>query len=107
MINVNLVVERENQRRRGETAGRIAFFVAVGAFVAAMVVASLQQSRLRATRASIAATQTSIANLQEEKDRIDVVQRQLGYVRQLRKIKEQRKNAARGGPLDRAVWTPA
>lgn len=83
MININLISERENQRLRGETAGRIAFFVAVAAFVATMVVASLQQSKLRMTRAALASTRAEIGKLEEEKARIDVVQKQLDSKRPL------------------------
>ncbi len=83
MININLISERENQRLRGENAGRIAFFVAVLAFVATMVVASLQQSRLRATRSALANTRVQISKLQEEKARIDVIQKQLDNKRPL------------------------
>ncbi len=83
MININLISERENQRRRGETAGRVAFFVAVTAFVATMACASFQQSRLRANRAALATTRADIGKLQEEKARIDVVQKQLDNKRPL------------------------
>jgi Tfp pilus assembly protein PilN len=83
LINVNLISERETQRRKGETAGRIAFFIAVVTFIAAMVVASLQQSRLRATRTSIAAMRVEMGKLQDQKARIDVVQRQLDNKRPL------------------------
>jgi hypothetical protein len=83
LININLISERENQRIRGETAGRVAFFVAVAAFVATMVYASFQQSRLRATRAALASTRVEIGSLQEDKARIDVIQKQLDNKRPL------------------------
>jgi Tfp pilus assembly protein PilN len=83
LININLISERENQRKRGETAGRVAFFVAVAAFIGAMVVASLEQSRLRATRAALAATRVEISSFQEQKARVDVVQKQLDNKRPL------------------------
>ncbi len=83
LININLISERENQRKRGETVGRVAFFVAVAAFVGAMVVASWQQSRLRATRDRLDAIRGEIGQLQDEKARIDVVQRQLDSKRPL------------------------
>ncbi len=83
MINVNLIAERERARRLGETAGRLAFFLAVGAFIAAMGTFSWQQTRLRAMRASIASTQTAVSGLEQKKNDLDAVQRELDAKRPL------------------------
>lgn len=83
MLNVNLITERERARHVGEAAGRLAFFIAVAAFIAAMTSFTWQQTRLRALRASIAAAQSTVSKLGEQKNDIDAVQRQLDSQRPL------------------------
>jgi len=83
VINVNLIAERERARRVGETAGRLAFFVAVAAFIAAMITFTWQQTKLRALRAGIATTQSAVEGLARQKEDVDAVQRQLDSKRPL------------------------
>ncbi|MBM3497824.1 MAG: PilN domain-containing protein [Armatimonadetes bacterium] len=77
MINVNLIHERERLRRVGETAGRIAFFAAVAAFALTMVAITLQQTRVRGVRESIAVVRAESAQLQARKVEIDLLQGQI------------------------------
>jgi len=83
VLNVNLIAERERARRIGEAAGRLAFFVAVAAFIAAIVSFTWQQSRIRALRIGIAAAQSTVSKLEQQKNEIDVVQRQVDSKRPL------------------------
>ncbi len=83
MLNVNLIAERERAKRVGEAAGRFAFFLAVGAFIAAMVSFTWQQTRMRALRAGTASAQSAVSRLEQQKNEIDAVQRQLDNKRPL------------------------
>lgn len=77
MINVNLISERERVRRVGETAGRIAFFAAVGAFVLTMAAITLQQTRVRGLRDNTDVVRAEAARLQARKAEIDLLQGQI------------------------------
>jgi Tfp pilus assembly protein PilN len=83
LINVNLISEHERLRRIGETAGRIAFFVAVAVFVLTMVAITIQQTRLRGLQNSTNAVQGQIAQLQTRKGEIDGLQGQIDSKRPL------------------------
>jgi Tfp pilus assembly protein PilN len=83
VIDVNLVADRERARRLGELAGRIMFFVALAAFIAAMVTISWQQTKLRSLRLNIAAIRTDVEKLQAQKADVDAVQRRLDSQRPL------------------------
>jgi len=83
LINVNLISEQERLRRVGETAGRIAFFVAVAVFVLTMVAITIQQTRLRGLRNNTDAVQGRIAQLQARKGEIDLLQGQIDSKRPL------------------------
>jgi Tfp pilus assembly protein PilN len=83
LINVNLISEQERLRRMGETAGRIAFFVAVAVFILTMGAITLQQTRLRALRTGTSATQSQIAQLQGRKGEIDLLQGEIDSKRPL------------------------
>jgi len=77
LINVNLISERERVRRVGETAGRIAFFAAVGAFVLTMAAITLQQTRVRGLRDNTDVVRAEAARLQARKAEIDLLQGQI------------------------------
>ena len=83
MINVNLISEQDRLRRVGETAGRIAFFVAVAVFVLTMASITVQQTRIRGLRNSTEAIQGQIARLQARKSEIDSLQAQIDSKRPL------------------------
>ena len=83
MINVNLISEQERLRRVGETAGRIAFFVAVAVFVLTMAAITIQPTRLRGLRNNTDAVQGRIAQLQARKGEIDLLQGQIDSKRPL------------------------
>jgi len=83
LINVNLISEQERIRKVGETAGRIAFFVAVAVFVATMFAITIQQTRLRALRNTADTTEAQIAGLQSRKAEIDGLQQQIDAKRPL------------------------
>jgi Tfp pilus assembly protein PilN len=83
LINVNLISEQERLRRIGETAGRIAFFVAVAVFILTMGAITLQQTRLRALRSGTSATQSQITRLEGRKAEIDLLQGQIDSKRPL------------------------
>ena len=83
MINVNLISERERARVVGENAGRIAFFIAVVAFVLAIGVFTLQQSKLGRMKNQLRLAQTGIDDYAQKKGEIDGIQRQLDNKRPL------------------------
>jgi len=83
LINVNLISERERARLVGENAGRIAFFIAVVAFVLAMGVFTLQQSKLGRMKNQLRMAQTSIDDYAQKKNEIDSIQQQLDNKRPL------------------------
>jgi Tfp pilus assembly protein PilN len=83
LINVNLISEQDRLRRVGETAGRIAFFVAVGVFVLTMAAITVQQTRLRGLKSSTDTIQGQIAQLQSRKGEIDRLQAQIDGKRPL------------------------
>lgn len=83
MINVNLIAERERQRRLGEAAGRVAFFVAVFVFVVTVIAVTMQQTRLRALANNLEMAKAEITQLQARKTSIDVLQRQVDSKRPL------------------------
>jgi Tfp pilus assembly protein PilN len=77
LINVNLISERERLRRVGETAGRVAFFAAVAAFVLTMGAITVQQTRLRNLRSSLDTVKAQSAQLQARKTEIDLLTAQI------------------------------
>jgi len=83
LINVNLISEQDRLRRVGETAGRIAFFVAVAVFILTMAAITLQQTRIRGLRSNTGAVQAQIDQLQARKGEIDRLQAQIDGKRPL------------------------
>ncbi len=83
MINVNLISGRERARRVGENAGRIAFFIAVIAFVMAMGIFTLQQTKLGRLKAQLRQAHAEIEKYSRQKAQIDAIKRQVDNKRPL------------------------